>query len=75
MEAPVVPATLDGVRAVLEAAGAEFIPDGVRRPPGWPDATARFADLHAISLRGATALAGHEPMREAELYDGAGLPA
>ena len=67
-------ATLDGVRAVLETAGAEFIPDGVRRRPGRPDAAARFKDLQSISLQSAAALTGHEPIREAELYDEAGLP-
>ena len=71
----VAPATLSGVRAVLEAAGAEFIPDGVRRRSGRTDAAALFEDLRAISLQSAAALAGHEPMAEAELYDEAGLPA
>ena len=74
--ARVSPAILDGVRAALEQAGAEFIPDGVRRrPPVRPDAAALLADLRAISLRSAAALAGHEPMAEADLYDEAGLPA
>ena len=67
--------TLDGVRAVLEAAGVEFIPDGVRRRPDRPEAAALFEELRAISLGSAAALAGHEPIREAELYDEAGLPA
>ena len=71
----VAPATLDGVRAALEVAGAEFIPDGVRRRPARPDTAARFRDLQAISVRSAESLAGQEPMREAELYDEAGLPA
>jgi len=71
----VAPATLDGVRAALEAAGAEFIPDGVRHRPGRPEAAALFEELRAISLQSAAALAGHEPMREADLYDEAGLPA
>ena len=71
----VAPATLDGVRAALEMAGAEFIPDGVRRRPDRPDAAARFRDLQAISLHSAAALAPHEPMLKAELYDEAGLPA
>lgn len=68
----VTPATLDGVPAALEAAGAEFIPDGVRHRPGRPDAAALFEDLRAISLQSAAALAGYEPMAEAELYDEAG---
>lgn len=69
-----ISATLGGVRAVLEAAGADFIPDGVRHRPGRPDAAALFKDLRAISLRSAAALAGYEPMAVAELYDEAGLP-
>ena len=71
----VTPATLDGGRTVREAAGAEFIPNGVRRRSGRPEAAALFEDLRAISLQSAAALAGHEPMAEAELYDEAGLPA
>lgn len=72
----VSPAILDGVRAALEQAGAEFIPDGVRRrQPVRPDAAALLADLRTISLRSAAALAGQEPLTEADLYDEAGLPA
>lgn len=71
----VVPATLDGVRAVLEAAGAEFILDGVRCSPGRPEVAAPFEDLRALSLQSAAALAWHEPTSDVELYDEAGLPA
>ena len=68
--------TLDGVRRVLEQAGAEFIPDGVRRrPPARPDATAMFEELRAISLRSAERLHGRERISEADLYDEDGLPA
>jgi transcriptional regulator with XRE-family HTH domain len=68
--------TVDGVRQVLEQAGAEFIPDGVRRrPPARPDATAVFEELRAISLRSAERLHGQEELTEADLYDEDGLPA
>ena len=73
--ARVVPATLERVRAALEAAGAEFIPDGVRRRPLRPDTEALVLDLQIISVQSAAALAGNEPMCEADLYDEAGLPA
>ena len=72
----VAPATLARVRAVLEEAGAEFIPDGIRRrPAGRADARARFHKLRAISLRSAARLRGHELLTDADLYDENGLPA
>ncbi len=72
----VADSTFDGVRQVLEHAGAEFIPDGVRRrPSARPDAAALFEELHAISLRGAKRLQGREVLTEADLYDEDGLPA
>ncbi len=72
----VAPATLDVVRHILEQAGAEFIPDGVRRRRAARDgAEALFDDLRAISVRSAEQLRQHEPMTEADLYDEDGLPA
>ena len=74
--ARVAPATQDGVRQALEQAGAEFIPDGVRRRHGaQPDARSRYEDLRAISLRSAVRLQGRELLTEADLYDEGGLPA
>ncbi len=68
--------TLEGVRQVLEHAGAEFIPDGVRRrPSARPDAAALFEELRAISLHSAERLQGSEILSEADLYDEDGLPA
>ncbi len=68
----VAPNTLDGIRKVLEQAGAEFIPGGVRR-------VARddrlFNDLRAISLESAARLRDDNPMMESDLYDEDGLPA
>ena len=72
----VAPVTVDGVRQVLEQAGAEFIPNGVRRRPAVePDAGPLFQDLRAISLRSAARLQGRELLTDADLYDEDGLPA
>ncbi len=72
----VAPVTLAGVRLALEQAGAEFIPDGVRRRrAARPDASALYEDLRAISLRSAARLRGREPLTDADLYDEDGLPA
>ena len=68
--------TLEGVRQVLEHAGAEFTPDGVRRrPSARPDAAALFEELRAISLHSAERLQGSEILTQADLYDEDGLPA
>lgn len=70
--------TVAGVRDVLEKAGAEFIPDGVRRRPiARQDARARalYEDLRAISLRSAARLQDRELLTDADLYDEDGLPA
>jgi len=68
--------TLDGVRHILEQAGAEFIPDGVRRRRTVPpDAGSLYDDLRAISLRSATRLQGRELLTDADLYAEDGLPA
>jgi len=72
----VAPLTLDGVRQALEQAGAEFIPDGVRRRRAVrPEASALYEDLRAISLRSAARLQGRVLMTDADLYDEDGLPA
>jgi transcriptional regulator with XRE-family HTH domain len=72
----VTPVTLEGVRQVLEQAGVEFIPDGVRRRrTARPDAHALYEDLRAISLRSGARLKGHEVLTDADLYDEDGLPA
>jgi len=69
-------AALDGVRQVLESAGAEFIEHGVRRrQPPRPDADALYRDLKAISRDSAARLTGHAVLTDADLYDEDGLPA
>jgi transcriptional regulator with XRE-family HTH domain len=74
--ARVAPGTLKRVREVLEQAGAEFVPDGVRRRrAARPDARALFEDLRAISLLSASRLQGHELLTDADLYDENSLPA
>lgn len=68
-------ATREGVRQVLEQAGAEFIESGVRRRRTVrPDATARFEALRAISRRSAERLRNLEQLTDADLYDENGLP-
>lgn len=50
----VAPRILAKACAVLEQAGAEFIPDGIhRRRPERPDAATLYEDLRAVSLRSA----------------------
>ena len=72
----VAPATLDGIRQALEAAGAEFIEDGVRRrQKASPETEALYRDLLAISFESAKALAGHTLLTDDDLYDESGLPA
>jgi transcriptional regulator with XRE-family HTH domain len=72
----VTPVTLEGVRQVLEQAGVEFIPNGVRRrPSARTDASSLYDDLRAISLRSAARLQGRELLTDADLYDEDGLPA
>jgi transcriptional regulator with XRE-family HTH domain len=72
----VAPATFASVRSVLEQAGAEFIPEGVRRRPvNRPDARARYDELRAISLRSADRIQGRTLLTDADLYDQNGLPA
>lgn len=75
-EAKVSATVLDGVRRVLEQAGAEFIPDGVRRRRAErPDAEALYQELRAISICNAERLAGHDQLTDDDLYDENGLPA
>lgn len=71
----VAEATVDRIRQVLEAEGAEFIADGVRRrrrPPYDPEL--RYRELRAIAARSAAQLAELPPFSEADLYDDQGLP-
>ena len=71
----VAPVTRDGVRSALEEAGAEFIPDGVRRRAiASQDAERLYEDLLAIGLRSAARLQGRELMTDADMYDEDGLP-
>jgi transcriptional regulator with XRE-family HTH domain len=80
LEAPggnarVAPGTVEEVRKVLEAAGAEFIADGVRRRRlPTPDREAKFRELMAIAERSAARQARLPPFTEADLYDDDGLP-
>ncbi len=72
----VAPGTVAGVRRVLEEAGAEFIPDGVRHHrTARPDTRTLYEDLRAISLRSADRLQGCALLMDADLYDENGLPA
>jgi len=72
----VAPATLDGVRQVLEKAGAEFIEGGVRRRPWTPEEVEkRYRTLMEISKRSAELQKGLEQWTEDDLYDENGLPA
>jgi transcriptional regulator with XRE-family HTH domain len=69
-------ATFEGIRRALEEAGAEFIPQGVRRrQPSHPGAQALFDELNAISLHSAESLRGQKTLSESDLYDEDGLPA
>ncbi len=74
--ARVTPPIVEGVRRVLEQAGAEFIPDGVRRRPApRPDSESLYDDLRRISLRSAERQRGRDVLTEHDLYDEDGLPA
>jgi transcriptional regulator with XRE-family HTH domain len=71
----VADATVDEIRKALEAAGAEFIADGVRRRRRAPhDPESRYRELRAIAERSAAQLADLPPFSEADLYDDQGLP-
>jgi transcriptional regulator with XRE-family HTH domain len=75
--ARVASGTLNRVQRALEAAGAEFIPDGVRRrrsrTPEEKEALLR--DIMAIAHRTATLAAENPGFTEDDLYDENGLPA
>jgi len=66
--------TVAEVRRALEAAGAEFIDNGVRRRAAMPADDALLADLIDISRRSAAHLKGQAPLTDTELYDENGLP-
>jgi transcriptional regulator with XRE-family HTH domain len=73
--ARVLPSTIEGVRQALEQAGAEFIPDGVRRRRGAKPGTSDiYEDLRAISLRSAARLQERTLLTDADLYDENGMP-
>src|SRR5882724_2564586 len=68
--ARVTEATVDEIRKVLEAEGAEFIADGVRRRRRpLHDPELRYRELRAIAERSAAQLEGLPPFGEADLYD------
>ncbi len=71
----VSPTTLENVGRALEDAGAEFIPNGVRRRKTAAEKEALFLELREISKRSAARLKGGEMMTEDDLYDEDGLPA
>lgn len=74
-EPRVSPTTTETVRRVLEEAGVEFVPHGVRRRAEGPGQETLFRDLQAISKRSAARLQGQDVMTEADLYGEDGLPA
>jgi transcriptional regulator with XRE-family HTH domain len=65
--------TVDEIRRVLEAAGAEFVEGGVRRRDR--DSGAVYTELRAVAERSAECLRGLPAIGEADLYDEQGLPA
>jgi transcriptional regulator with XRE-family HTH domain len=73
----VAPGTLNAVQHALEAAGAEFIPDGVRRRRSrTPEEKAALVrEIMAIAHRTAKLAAGSSGFTEDDLYDEeTGLP-
>jgi transcriptional regulator with XRE-family HTH domain len=75
--AGVAPGTLNTIQQALEVAGAEFIPNGVRRrrsrTPEEKEALIR--DIMAIAHRTAKLAAENPGFTEDDLYDENGLPA
>lgn len=57
------------VRQALEQAGAEFIPNGVRKRPARADAEARFKAAREISIKAAEELRGRKLLTDDDLYD------
>ena len=70
----VAPRATDTIRQVLEQAGVEFIPDGVRRRQIGPKKAALLTRLQAISRANATRLRATSPLTDEDLYDNNGLP-
>jgi hypothetical protein len=66
--------TVDQVRQVLEAAGAEFIDRGVRRKLESPERVREIkAAIDRIVEQSSAYAAKHPPLRDDELYDENGL--
>jgi len=77
-DAAVAPGTLTAVQHALEAAGAEFIPDGVRRRRSRSpeEKAALVREIMAIAHRTAKLAAENPGFTEDDLYDDeTGLPA
>jgi transcriptional regulator with XRE-family HTH domain len=76
-DAAVAPGTLNTVQHALEAAGAEFIPDGVRRRRSRSpeEKAALVREIMAIADRVAALSATNPGFSEKDLYDENGLPA
>ncbi|MBI5165127.1 MAG: helix-turn-helix transcriptional regulator [Magnetospirillum sp.] len=72
----VSPATVGEIRRVLEDAGAEFIPGGVRRraPRDASGVEDRFAGIMDIARRGAARPTIDPPFDDGDLYGDDGLP-
>jgi transcriptional regulator with XRE-family HTH domain len=69
-------ATVEGIQHTLEAAGAEFLDDGVRRRGFTPEEIeARYQRIKAIAERSAARFRDAPPFSEDDLYDEDGLPA
>ena len=75
--AGVAPRTLNSVQHALEAAGAEFIPDGVRRRRSRTpeEKAALLRAIKAIADRVAALPVENPGFSEEDLYDENGLPA
>ncbi len=70
-------ATVEKIQRALEAAGAEFIADGVRKLASVPrrDAEQTYREVRAIAERSAARQKELPPFTEEDLYDENGLPA
>lgn len=72
----VAPTSLAGIRAALEAAGAEFITNGVRkREEPNDDAERLFQELRAVTRQHARFFKTQDILTDADLYDENGIPA
>ena len=70
------PGTFNEVRRTLEAAGAEFLENGVKRRGFTPEEIeARYQRITAIAKRAAAEFKDAPPFTEDDLYDENGLPA